>query len=79
MQTRTLSRELALFVLGQCAEREHSSAVEDDLEILLQRALDRQAKLKGEMLALCRELKSSSTDNCRNLSISHAVDVHGCT
>ena len=40
MQTRTLSRELALFVLGQCAERERSSAVEDNLETLLQRALD---------------------------------------
>ena len=40
MQTRTLSRELALFVLGQCAERERSSAVQDNLETLLQKALD---------------------------------------
>ena len=53
MQTRTLSRELALFVLGQCAEREHSSAVEDDLEILLQRALDSLMQHWREVLDHC--------------------------
>ena len=40
MQTRTLSRELALFVLGQCAERERSAVADDNLETLLQKALD---------------------------------------
>ena len=53
MQTRTLSRELALFVLGQCAEREHSSVVEDDLEILLQRALDSLMQHWREVLDHC--------------------------
>ena len=53
MQTRTLSRELALFVLGQCAERERSSAVEDNLEILLQRALDSLMQHWREVLDHC--------------------------
>ena len=53
MQTRTLSRELALFVLGQCAERERSSAVEDNLETLLQRALDSLMQHWREVLDHC--------------------------
>ena len=53
MQTRTLSHELALFVLGQCAERERFSAVEDDLEILLQRALDSLMQHWREVLDHC--------------------------
>ena len=53
MQTRTLSRELALFVLGQCAERERSSALEDNLEILLQRALDSLMQHWREVLDHC--------------------------
>ena len=53
MQTRTLSRELALFVRGQCAERERSSAVEDNLEILLQRALDSLMQHWREVLDHC--------------------------
>jgi len=55
MQTRTLSRELALFVLGQCAERERSSAVEDNLEILLQRALDSLMQHWREVLDHCAD------------------------
>ena len=53
MQTRTLSRELALFVLGQCSERERSSAVEDNLETLLQRALDSLMQHWREVLDHC--------------------------
>tara|TARA_Y100000589_G_scaffold18094_1_gene15026 strand:+ start:108 stop:734 length:627 start_codon:yes stop_codon:yes gene_type:complete len=53
MQTRTLSRELALFVLGQCAERERSSALEDNLETLLQRALDSLMQHWREVLDHC--------------------------
>ena len=53
MQTRTLSRELALFVLGQCAERERSSAVDDNLETLLQRALDSLMQHWREVLDHC--------------------------
>ena len=53
MQTRTLSRELALFVLGQCAERERSSAVQDNLETLLQKALESLMQHWREMLDNC--------------------------
>ena len=53
MQTRTLSRELALFVLGQCAERERSSAVKDNLETLLQKALDSLMQHWREVLDHC--------------------------
>ena len=53
MQTRTLSRELALFVLGQCSERVRSSAVEDNLETLLQRALDSLMQHWREVLDHC--------------------------
>ena len=53
MQTRTLSRELALFVLGQCAERERSSAVQDNLETLLQKALDSLMQHWREVLDHC--------------------------
>ena len=53
MQTRTLSRELALFVLGQCAERERSSAAQDNLETLLQKALDSLMQHWREVLDHC--------------------------
>ena len=53
MQTRTLSRELALFVLGQCAERECSSAAQDNLETLLQKALDSLMQHWREVLDHC--------------------------
>ena len=53
MQTRTLSRELALFVLGQCAERERSSAMRDNLETLLQKALDSLMQHWREVLDHC--------------------------
>ena len=53
MQTRTLSRELALLVLGQCAEQKRSSASEDSLDVLLQKALDSLMQHWREVLDHC--------------------------
>ena len=53
MQTRTLSRELALLVLGQCAERDHSAAANHTLDVLLQKALDSLMQHWREVLDHC--------------------------
>ena len=53
MQTRTLSRELALLVLGQCAERDRSAATNDTLDVLLQKALDSLMQHWREVLDHC--------------------------
>ena len=52
MQTRSLSRELALLVLSQCAERDRSLSV-DSLEVLLQKALESLMQHWREVLDRC--------------------------
>ena len=52
MQTRSLSRELALLVLSQCAERDRSLSL-DSLEALLQKALESLMQHWREVLDRC--------------------------
>ena len=84
MQTRTLSRELALLVLGQCVERDRSAVANDTLDVLLQKALDSLMQHWREVLDHCagdlekaqQSLLDSELQDSPNAGDAAPVRVH---